>query len=265
MAHKLKLDDKGSVVLQDGKPVFVADDGKEIVFDYDTTLSTISRLNGEAKQHREAKEAFEAKLKTFDGIEDAEGARKALETVKNLDDKKLIDAGEVKRIKDEAKKAYEDQLRAQEEKYQPIIKERDEYKGALHHEIIGGAFSRSKYIADKLAIPADLVESKFGSHFTIGDDNRIVAKGADGKEIYSRANPGNVADFDEALQAIVDAYSHKDSILKGTGASGGGAQGGGNNHGGKRVITRSAFDAMSPAEQSASAKAVRENTMVIAD
>jgi hypothetical protein len=41
---KLKLDDKGQVVVQDGKPVYVADDGKEIVFDYPATLQTISRL-----------------------------------------------------------------------------------------------------------------------------------------------------------------------------------------------------------------------------
>ena len=59
---KLKLDDKGNVVLQDGKPVYVHDDGKEVAFDAPTTVATISRLNGEARTNRERAEAAEAKV-----------------------------------------------------------------------------------------------------------------------------------------------------------------------------------------------------------
>ena len=40
---KLKLDDKGAVVVQDGKPVYVTDDGKEIAFDAPATHATPSR------------------------------------------------------------------------------------------------------------------------------------------------------------------------------------------------------------------------------
>ena len=80
---KLKLDENGHVVVSDGKPVYVHDDGKEIPFDAPAAMQKISGLNAEANQHREAKEAAEAKLKAFDGIEDASAALKALETVKN--------------------------------------------------------------------------------------------------------------------------------------------------------------------------------------
>jgi hypothetical protein len=90
---KLKLDEKGNVVVQDGKPVYVADDGKEIAFDAPATRDTITRLNKEAQSHRERAEVAEGRIKDFEGIEDPDKARKALETVKNLDDKKLIDAG----------------------------------------------------------------------------------------------------------------------------------------------------------------------------
>ena len=113
---KLKMDDKGAVVVQDDKPVFVADDGKEIVFDYPATLATIARLNAEAKGHREEKEALAEKLKPFEGIEDPGKALKALEIVKNLDDKKLIEAGEVDKVRAEAKAAYDDQVKAIEKK-----------------------------------------------------------------------------------------------------------------------------------------------------
>src|SRR5580700_4453351 len=140
---KLKLDDKGAVVVQDDKPVYVAEDGKEVVFDYPATLATIARLNAEAKGHREEKEALAEKLKPFEGIEDPAKALKALEIVKNLDDKKLIDAGEVEKIKQEAAKSYEDKLKAVEKKFEPVIGERDAFKNQLHNEILGGAFSRS--------------------------------------------------------------------------------------------------------------------------
>src|SRR5674476_814050 len=98
---KLKLDDAGAVVLADGKPVYVHDDGKELPFDA-ATVATIARLNAEAKGHREGKERAETALKAFEGLEDPVAARKALETVKNFKDKQLVDAGEVERVKAEA-------------------------------------------------------------------------------------------------------------------------------------------------------------------
>ena len=107
---KLKLDANGNVVVSDGKPVFIADDGKEIAFDVVGTQATISRLNGEAKSHRERAEAAEKSLKSFEGIADPVAAIKALDTVSNLDAKKLIDAGEVEKVKGEITKAFEAKL-----------------------------------------------------------------------------------------------------------------------------------------------------------
>ena len=48
-----------------GLPVYVHDDGKEIGFDAAQAVGKISSLNGEAKSHREAKEAAEANLAKF--------------------------------------------------------------------------------------------------------------------------------------------------------------------------------------------------------
>lgn len=251
---KLKRDDKGNVIVQDDKPVFIAEDGKEIVFDYPATLATISRLNGEAKGHRERAEAAEAVAKTFEGIEDPEKARSALETVKNLDSKKLFDAGKVDEIKAEAKKAFDEQLRSLEEKYKPVLAERDGLKASLVNEIVGGSFSRSKYISEKLAIPFDIAQARFGSSFSVEENNRIVAKDGKGNVLYSRAKPGEIAEFDEALELLVDAYPYKDSILKGTGASGGGAGGTKTGTDGKKQMTRTQFDALDPAAKVAAVK-----------
>jgi hypothetical protein len=243
---KLKLDEQGNAVLADGKPVYVHDDGKEIPFDAAATVATISRLNGEAKGHRERAERAEEMLKGFEGIEDAEAARKALSVLKNLDDKKLVDAGEVDRVKTEAIKAVED-------KYAPIVKERDKLQAALVSEKIGGSFARSKLIADKLAIPADLVQARFGEHFKLDGEN-VVAYDKSGNKLFSRANPGELATFDEALEMIVEQYPYRDSILKSSGASGGGAQGGGNGGAVSKALPRAQFEALSPTQQMAHVK-----------
>lgn len=228
-------------------PVFIHADGKEAPFDADSTLGTISRLNGEAKSHRERAEKAEGSLKAFEGITDPAAALKALNTVKSLDDKKLIDAGEAQRVRDEAIKSVQAQ-------FEPVVKERDTLKGELYAEKIGGSFARSKFIADKVAIPADMVQAAFGRHFTV-EGGKIVAKDANGNQLFSRTRHGEPADFDEALELLVDAYPHKASILKGSGASGGGAsgsQGGGGN--GKQTIKRSDFQALPPADQAAKAR-----------
>lgn len=256
---KLKFDDAGHVVVSEGRPIFVADDGKEIAFDYPSTLATIGRLNSEAKGHRERAEAAETKLKAFDGIEDPAAAHQAIEKLRDVDFSKLVHAGRIDEVKLEAQKAFDEKLRSLDAKYAPIVKERDALQLSLHQEVIGGAFSRSKFIADKLAIPADLVQARFGSAFSIEENNRVVAKDSGGNNIFSRARPGEVADFDEALQLIIDQYPQRDFILKGSGASGGGAHGSNANGGGGKVMTRAQYDAIPPMER---ASALRGVTLV---
>ena len=212
---KLKLDADGHVVVQDGKPVYVHDDGKEVAFDAPQAVQKISALNNEAKQHREAKEAAETKLKAFDGIEDAAAAKKALDTLKNIDEKTLIDAGKAEEVKAAAVAAVKEQLAAAQA-------EKSALEQQFHNELIGGSFARSKTIAEKLAIPADMAQAFFGKHFSI-ENGKIIAKDADGKEIFSRTNLGEKADFEESLSLLIESYPNKAAILKGSGSSGGGS------------------------------------------
>jgi hypothetical protein len=235
---KLKLvtiEGKTYAEVQDGKPVFTFDDGREVAFDAPATAATISRLNGEAKGHREAKEAAEARLKAFEGITDPVAAKDALDKIKNIDAKKLIDAGEVEKVKQEA-------IKAVEEKYAPVVQERDKLKADLYGERVGGQFARSKFINEKAAVPADIMQARFGSHFK-DEDGKAVAYDASGNKIFSRAKPGEPADFDEALEILIDQYPYKDHILKGTGGGSGSKPGNGGGGGGK-TMTRAAFEAL---------------------
>lgn len=251
---KLKVIEKdGSTYaeVKDGRPVYVNDDGVEAAIDLPGTAATISRLNGEAKTHREAKEAALEKLKAFEGIDPA-AARDALDKIANIDAKKLIDAGEVEKVKEgisraleakaaEAQKAFEAQLSAERANVAKL-------EDMIRVEKIGGAFARSQFIKDKLSIPVDLVQARFEQNFKL-EDGRVVAYDQAGNVIYSSARPGEIADFDEAMSTLVNAYPQKDHILKGTGASGTGARPSAGGAGGGKTMTRAEFGRLDAAAQ----------------
>jgi len=256
---KLKLDDKGNAVLQDGKPVYVLDDGREVPHDAAATVATISRLNGEAKSHREAKEAAELALKPFKdaGITDATAAAEALQTMGNIKSGDLTTAAKVQEIKDAAAKSAQEAVanatRAAQEKEKRLSDQLAQRTTELNTHIIGGSFSGSKFIADKLAIPADIAQKVFGDRFKV-EAGKLVPMDQNGQPIFSATNHGNHADFDEAIQVMVNSYANKDMILKGSGASGGGAAGGGGGGSGAKSITRAQFDAMDGAARAAAMK-----------
>lgn len=237
---KLKLDENGNVVLNEGKPVYIQDDGKEISFDAGQAMAKIAQLNGEAKSHREAKEQAEAKVKAFDGIEDPAKALEALQKLGDLDAKKLIDAGEVDKVKAEMAKTYQTQI--DEAKTQANALQQQ-----LYDEKIGGSFARSKFIADQLVMKSPVAMAYFSKHFEV-KDGQIVGKDASGKEIYSRKpeSAGSLADFEEALSIIVEADPISESYLKSSGMSGAGEQ---SSSGGNHVTNPWSKDSWNLTEQ----------------
>jgi len=255
---KLAYDEAGHVIVEDGRPVYEHSDGKRVPFDAPKTVETISRLNNEAKGHRERAEAAERTLKAFEGIEDPDAARKALETAANLKAGDLVTAGKVEEIKAAAKKAAEEQVAANAKAYADKLKQaeedRDRLRNDLYAEKVGGAFSRSKFVTEKVAVPHDMLQATFGQRFKV-EDGRTVGYDATGNKIYSRAKPGELAEFDEAIEMMVDSYPYRDSILKGTGATGSGARpGNGAANAGSKTMTRSEFDRLPPQQRPAALK-----------
>ena len=256
---KLKLDANGNVVVQDGKPVYVLDDGREIVHDAAATVAKISSLNGEAMSHRQAKEAAEAALKPFKdaGIEDPAAAAAALQTVANIASGDLTTAAKVQEIRDAATRSANEAVatatRAAEEKQRALTEQNTKLTQDLNNHIVGGSFAGSKFISEKLAIPADIAQKVFGDRFKV-ENGKLVPLDAAGNPIFSITNHGSHADFDEAIQVMVSQYPNKDMILKGSGASGGGASGGGGGAAGGKSISRAQFDAMDGASRAAAMK-----------
>lgn len=245
---KLLTDENGAVVVRNGNPVYVLDDGREVEHNAAQTVQKISQLNSEAKGHREAKEAAEAKLKMFDGIEDGEAAKKALEMMRNIDEGKLMQAGKVEEIKQAAQRTAQEQVaaatRQAEEKMKQLLEQNTTLTSQLNNHIIGGSFASSKYIAEKLAIPADIAQKAFGDKFKV-ENGKLVALDGAGNPIFSASRHGEHADFEEAIQVMVSQYPHKDSIIKGSGAGGSGAKP--SNGGNGNSVSRSQFDSMNQA------------------
>lgn len=252
---KVKAEDGSeteAVALKDGNPIWIDADGSERTLGADT----ITRLNGEAAGHRKRAEDAEAKLKTFDGL-DAEKARGALDTVSKLDQKKLIDAGEVDKVKDSMRTEFQGLVDAEK-------KRADEAVGQVSALRRSNAFGGSKFIADKLSIPRDIVESVFGKNFH-DENGNLVAKYNNGDKIMSKAKIGEVADFDEALSLLVEAYPNKDSIMKGNNHGGSGGGGGGGGQAGKVRYSRNEYGQLPPTKQAEIAKDITAGKAELTD
>ncbi|VTP69603.1 Uncharacterised protein [Leclercia adecarboxylata] len=152
-----------------------------------------------------------------------------------IDQKRLIDAGAVDQVKAEITKSFQAQLDEATGKNQQLEQQ-------LYGEMIGGRFTGSKFIADKMAIPSDFVQARFGQAFKI-EDGKVVAYDGQGNKVYSRTKPGELAEFDEALEFLVEQYPQKDHILKASGNSGGGSHQS-QHQAGQKTMKRAAFDAL---------------------
>ena len=76
-------------------------------------------------------------------------------------------------------------------------------------------------------MPPDIAANYFSKNFSVegeGNNARVIGY-LGGERIFSKEKPGEVAEFEEALGVIIDAYPMKDSIMR---SSGGGAGSSGN-------------------------------------
>lgn len=245
MPLELKFDEEGKVVVKEGEngikmPVYVDEDGKEIEVDVPGLFVKITEVSAEAKGYRKDKATLKDKYKLFDGIDNLEewktGAETAMETVKNFDDKQLVDAGKVDEIKQQMKSVHQEEILQIHDSYKQsgldkdtIIKEKD---GTIYSLMVSSMFAQSPFFSGeqpKSTLPPEIAEAHFGKNYKVEDDGkgklRVTGYQNDGKPIYSRKNPGDLAEFEEALETIINEYPYKDRILRSTGA-GSGAGGG---------------------------------------
>lgn len=243
---ELKVDDKGVVVLQDGKPMFT-DEGKDIVVDVPSLFKKITELNTESAGRRRELVTMKEKFRALDGVDDVDNflatAAKAVDTVANFDDVKKLDAEKVEAFKLETKKAYEEKVDAQNkiwtEKVRGLESAVDGKQSVIYDLMVKSQFAESPYFAGdnkQTNLIPEIAEAYFGKHFKVeeNDSGKLVVAGykADGTRIFSRSNPGEPATFNEAMAEIIDGFPLRDSIMKG-GNSGSGGSGNSGPGGGK--------------------------------
>lgn len=236
--------------------ILVHADGTETAFDADGASARIAALNAEQATRRHENNDLKTKLKSFEGIEDGDAARAALEVVKNLEVGELKNVKQVQEIKDQAKIAAEAMVAAAQKKstedLQKAETERNALRDELHREKIGGGLARSKYVVEKLSIPPDMVENFFGKNFKL-EEGKIVGYDNAGGKLYSKKIPGELADLEESIEMLVSSYPNKEHILKGAGGGSGGGQGAGDRGG----LSKEAFDKLDPVAKMNVARGIR--------
>lgn len=121
---------------------------------------------------------------------------------------------------------------------------------------LGKHFETSPTMAG-LKIPHDLAAAAFSDAFRI-EGGKLVAVDQHGMPLYSPTRHGEVANFDEAFDKLVDGYPNKAMIQREGGApaapgAGGAVQAG--QPGTSGAVSRQQFDAMNPQERMSYIKA----------
>jgi len=246
MPMRLKLNDDGfAFVSDDGHPVYLLDDeGKEEqAVDVPALYTKVPALTQEATKYRKQRNEVRDSLKLFEGVEDLADwktkAEQAIETVQNLKDKELVDAGKVEQIKSAMKDAHAQELREIKASYDTKINEMQgslsNKDGKIYDLMVKSNFHKSPFFSGseqnppKTILLPDIAYKYFKDHFKVeeGDNGDLVTIGYDikGNQLYSPKRPGELADFDESMQQIINSYAGKDDIMRpakgGSGATGG--------------------------------------------
>lgn len=203
---KYKLDENGSIVLKDGKPVVIGDDGKEYTVDALGANEKIRTANAEAKKAKKELKEATAIIATFGGIDDPAVAIQAIQTVSTMDDKHKVD---MDKLTATINSTWEEKMA--EKNAELVAKDKQLYQSNVTNN-----FALSEVVKTTVLTP-DIAASFFGKHF----NQDGTAKDAAGNVIYSKQQPGQPAGFEEALGVIISAYPAKDSILKSKLHSGG--------------------------------------------
>lgn len=252
MKLKLKTNEDGvpEVIEENGvhKPVYVDEEsGREMPMDVPSLYSNVTQLKGENKDLKTKVQESASKLSIFEDVEDVvewkKQAEDAMATVANFKDKDLVDAGKVDEIKRNMAKAHETELATVKKSFEGQVSELGQTvqkkDAQIRDLLIGAKFSRSPLFVGeerKTNLNPRVAESYFGKHFKVVEKNDgsldVIGMNDDGSEIYSIMRPGEVADFDEAIEIIIDRDPTKNDYLRSAQSAGSGAGGGSGSGGG---------------------------------
>jgi hypothetical protein len=188
-------------------------------------------------------------LKRYEGIDDPDAAREALEKIKSIEEKKLIDAGQIDQVveqrlnerTDRMKRDYESKIEALEKangdweaKYQGTHGRLSEVliDTALQQAVTGVAPIKKGAMQDIL--------SRGRRVWSLNDQGLPEARNAEGKIMYGKDGKEPITQEEWAQSLLYDAPY----LFEGNAGGGAGGGGGGGNTGEKGIISASDQDAI---------------------
>lgn len=222
---ELKKDADGKVVIDNGLPVWVLDDGKEMAIDGPHVHATIGKVRKERDEAEEKAKGLERQLRLFGGSdEEIKEAAEKLKAVGNMDLVKIEKAG---KIDEEIANRVKTHMEASEVEKKALKDQLEALNGKLRNVLISSRFG-STPIANSLYLTPDAIEAMFANHFTVeGDEVVAYHDPATRREkIYSKKDPNKLAGFDEALEVVVTGHQNYKKWKKPQTVTGGDAPGG---------------------------------------
>jgi len=231
---KLKFDENGNVALNENDfPIWVNQDNEEVVFDVAKLYNDKTKANAESASRRHEIAELKQELTTlrdkYNGLEDPDAARKAMETLQNMEDKQLMDTEGVESVKRQMREAFQADLEKQrkewEEKLTGTNKDLEKKSRQIETLLIKNSFDSSDYIRSETLLHPEVAHEYFKRFFEVKEINGqpvAVGKFPTGEEIISKRNPGELATTEEAIEILIEKSPLKDSILKGKMQSGSG-------------------------------------------
>lgn len=178
-------------------------------------LREVMDKKAKLKSEKEAREAAEAALKQFEGI-DLDKVKSLLEAEQARERTALEEKGEFERLKAmiaeerDAEKAAWDAERAELNGKISVL------AGTVDNLTVGQNFTSSTYISENLVLTPTKARQLYGSHFEMQDGKTVAydkPAGQAGRTLIVGAD-GNPLSFDLAMKKIVEMDPEKDTLLK---------------------------------------------------
>jgi len=202
------------------------EDLKIDVSSVDTLKEEISNLKNISELLNEKKIESD---KFSDYLSKAEDAFGKIEALSSGDLKTTQEIDKIKKkLADDLTGQFSKKEKEYQEKLQGYEQKTNELSTNIFQLLVSDKFNSSKFISEKLNRSPREAKKLFGDHFKVEKTETGETKVfgyLDGEKINSLEKPGNYADFEEALQIIIENDPDKDSLLKGSGKSGTGGGG----------------------------------------
>lgn len=249
-----KTDENGTLVVTDGNPVWIYESGpekdKEAVVEFGKTLNTIQSITKESISRKDKLNELKQIIAPLEaaGIDNIaeylENSKKALETVGNLSDKEILDAGEVDKIKKSLTDGFTKQIESIKIASEKALKDAQDKliakDASIKNLVVRSAFDSSDFLKEKTFLLPDIAYSFFGNMFDVEEQNGNLvgfARDKEGNKLMSIQRPGEVASPLEAIEILVNDHPQKDRILK-MDSNGSGHKSPGSNTPGGNLMTR---------------------------